>query len=152
VFYKILQEIPLLRSSNRYIIEIVTILQQELKDSIGSLLVLLSLLTLAMSLETTTLPMTNILGQEEQGGEEQQQWLTYESPEFGYSIQYPPDWEALEEINYPQNTSSKSFDLPARYSFGGLIVSIEPVDKYLETDTLTLKTRTLHDYAIIPLW
>jgi hypothetical protein len=55
VFYKILQEIPLLRSSNRYIIEIVTILQQELKDSFGSLLVLLSLLTLAMSLETTTL-------------------------------------------------------------------------------------------------
>jgi hypothetical protein len=146
VFYKILQEIPLLQSSNRYIIEIVTILQQELKDSFGSLLVLLSLLTLAMSLETTTLPMTNILSQEEQGGEEQQQWLTYESPEFGYSIQYPPDWEALEEINY-QNTSSKMFGVPDKHSFKAFGILIEPLEEYLDTNSLKLKTKTIHDHA-----
>ncbi len=64
----------------------------------GSLLVLLPLLTLTMFLVTITLLMTTVLGQEEQDGE-QQQWLTYES-HFGYSIQYPSDWEALEERNY----------------------------------------------------
>jgi hypothetical protein len=112
---------------------------------IGSLLLLLSLLTLTMFLVTITMPMTTVLGQEEQDGE-QQQWLTYESP-FGYNIQYPSDWEALEERNYPQNTSSKMFDLPERYFLGALIVSIEPVEKYLDTDTLTLKTRTIYDYA-----
>jgi hypothetical protein len=114
-------------------------------NSTGSLLVLLPLLTLAMFLVTITLLMTTAVGQEEQDGE-QQQWLTYESP-FGYSIQYPSDWEALEERNYSQNTSSKMFDLPARYFLGALIVSIEPIEKYLDTDTLTLKTRTLLDYA-----
>jgi hypothetical protein len=106
--------------------------RHDLKNSAGSLLVLLPLLTL---------PMKTVLGQEEQN------WNTYNSPEFGYSIQYPPDWEALEESNYPQNTSSKMFDFPARYSLGALIVSIETVEKYLDTDTLTLKTRTIHDYA-----
>jgi hypothetical protein len=48
-----------------------------------------------MFLVTITLLMTTVLGQDEQDGE-QQQWLTYES-HFGYSIQYPSDWEALEE-------------------------------------------------------
>jgi hypothetical protein len=115
-------------------------------SSTGLLLVLSPLLTLAMFLVMITLPMATVLGQE-QDGEEQQQWLTYESSEFGYSIQYPSDWEALKESNYPQNTSFKMFDLPARYSLGALIVSIEPVEKYLDTDTLTLKTRTIHDYA-----
>jgi hypothetical protein len=48
---------------------------------IGSLLVLLPLLTLTILLVRITLPMTTALGQEEQDGEQQQR-LTYESP-FG---------------------------------------------------------------------
>jgi hypothetical protein len=81
--------------------------------------------------------------------QESQQWLTYNSPEFGYSIQYPPDWESLEEHNIggQQNTSLKMFGLPEKYSFGALVVSIDPVEKYLDADSLTLKTRTLHDYV-----
>jgi hypothetical protein len=78
-----------------------------------------------------------------------QQWLTYNSPDFRYSIQYPPDWESLEEHNIggQQNTSSKMFDLPEKYFLGALVVSIEPVEKYLDADSLTLKTRTLNDYV-----
>jgi hypothetical protein len=56
---------------------------REMKNSnfIGSLLVLLPLLTLTILLVRITLPMTTALGQEEQDGEQQQR-LTYESP-FG---------------------------------------------------------------------
>lgn len=104
----------------------------------------LPLLTLAM-LVMIILPVTTVLGQVEQDGE-QQQWLSYESP-FGYSIQYLQDWEALEEINNPQNTSQQMIDLPEKYSLGAFIIWIEPVEEYLDTNTLTLKTRTLHDYA-----
>lgn len=81
--------------------------------------------------------------------QESQQWLTYNSRDFGYSIQYPPDWESVEEhsIGGQQNTSLKMFDLPEKYFVGALVVSIEPVEKYLDADSLTLKTRMLHDYV-----
>jgi hypothetical protein len=55
--------------------------------------------------------------------------------------------EALEELNYPQNTSDKMFGVPDKHSFGAFGISIEPVEKYLDTDTLKLKTKTIYDYA-----
>ena len=48
---------------------------------------LLPLLTLVTVLVAITLPMTQILGQEER-------WLTYEDSDIGYNIQYPSDWSA----------------------------------------------------------
>jgi hypothetical protein len=39
------------------------------------------------------------------------------------------------------------FGVPDRYSFGWFGISIEPVEKYLETNTMKLKTKTIYDYA-----
>ena len=43
-----------------------------------------SLLTLVMLLATITLPVPSVISQEEQEGEEEQKWLVYEDPGFGY--------------------------------------------------------------------
>jgi hypothetical protein len=100
----------------------------------------------ALLLVTLTLPITVVSGQEDQDGEDQQ-WLTYEDPDFGYTIQYTSDWEELNTINY-ENTSDKSFRVPERYPWGAFEISIEPLEKYLDTDTLTIKTRTLQDSVV----
>jgi hypothetical protein len=92
-------------------------------------------------LVTIPLPTTIVSGLEEQ------QWLTYEDPDFGYSIQYPSDWQDLGgAINY-ENTSSKSIRLPERYPLGAFMVEIAPVERYLDPDSLTLKTKTFQDYV-----
>ena len=105
-----------------------------------------SLLTLVTLLATITLPVPSVLSQEEQEGKEEQQWLTYEDPDFGYSIQYPSDWEEGHTINpVGENTSDKSFRVPEKYPKGAFTVEITPLEKYLDPDTLTLKTTTFHD-------
>ncbi len=56
------------------------------------------------------------------------------------SIQYPSDWQDLgDAINY-ENTSSKSIRLPEKYPLGAFMVEIAPIERYLDPDTLTLKT------------
>ena len=104
------------------------------------------LLTLVTLLATITLPVPSVISQEEQEGEEEQKWLVYEDPDFGYSIQYPSDWEEGHTINpVGGNTSDKSFRVPEKYPKGAITVEIVPLETYLDPDTLTLRTTTFQD-------
>lgn len=91
-------------------------------------------------LVTTTLPMTMTLGQQEQN------WLTYNSSGIGYSIKHPSDWDDTggEDTTLHANTSSLIFASPKNALFG---IDVESVQKYLDTDALTLKTKTLQNYT-----
>src|SRR5215204_756884 len=121
---------------------IISLLNGDMKISnpATSLLIILPLLTLVIFLVTITLSMAIVLGQEEQN------WLTYNSSEFGYSIQYPSDWDDYGGEGIYENTSTLLFGFPEKD--GNIGLYLEPVEKYLDTDTLTLKTKTLHNYTI----
>jgi hypothetical protein len=91
------------------------------------MLVIFSLAVLL--LVTMTLPMTIVLGQQEQDREEQQ-WLTYEDLILGISIQYPANWKVTEE------ESEVIFDAPTMEGsrFATFVeVIVEPVPPEVNT-------------------
>jgi len=75
-------------------------------------------------------------------------FVTYENPSLGFSIDYPSDWEAWENENVtfmiPPNTirnlTTSLYDAP-------FIIHVREVTPYLDTDTMTVKNKTLDQLA-----
>jgi hypothetical protein len=75
-------------------------------------------------------------------------FITYENPRLGFSIEHPSDWETWENENVtfmiPPNTirnlTSSLYDAP-------LIIHVQNVSPYLDTDTMTVKNKTLDQLA-----
>lgn len=74
-----------------------------------------------------------------------QEYVTYENPTHGFSMQYPADWtlnDNKEEMTLDGGVVS--FQSPDRAS---LSIGVENTSQYLDTSTLTLKSRTAQDYV-----
>jgi hypothetical protein len=72
--------------------------------------------------------------------------LTYENPTYGFRIQYPTDWNVTEDVPFTSEADLKvvEFRSPDRAS---LSIDVENTNQYLDTNTLTLKSRTAQDYV-----
>src|SRR5215207_267306 len=84
--------------------------------------------------------------------EDQREWRTYENPDLGFNIEYPADLvENIEENEY--DDSDEIFLTHPEIQFiiseeeGSLLdIDVARASQFLDTDTLTLKTRDAHDY------
>lgn len=81
-------------------------------------------------------------------------FLTYENPTYGFRIQYPSDWNITSShTEYLDNSTEEGttrsvveFESPDGSSFN-IYVQLNTT-QYLDTNTLTVKNRTAHDYVL----
>jgi hypothetical protein len=109
---------------------------------------IVAVITIAIG-ELTVTPLSYQQLQEE----EQQEYLTYKNPAYGFSIQYPVDWKILtshteiyDEIEPEATRTIVEFESPEGATFN-VYGSLETPD-FLDTNTLTVKNRTAYDYVL----
>lgn len=105
---------------------------------------------------------------------QEQQWLTYENPQFGITIQHPSDWEVVssntDSSPPPEgfakeivvidlkpkagraNSDTQSLTLdqildPFASNDGRLAISVQVTDSYLDTDTMQVKNASLESFV-----
>jgi hypothetical protein len=107
---------------------------------------------------------------------QEQQWVTYENPYFGVTIQHPSNWEVVSsntdaspppkdfsksivefglntpdgQVNDDTQTSIQSFIVPPSVSRpdrdAHLTIRMQVADSYLDTDTMQVKNQSLENF------
>jgi hypothetical protein len=94
-------------------------------------------------------PSAKVLAQE-------QQWVTYENPYFGISIQHPPNWEVkssnTDNSPPPPGFAKEIVELssapaPDTNDTSGLKIQTAIAESSLDTETMQLKNATLEDFV-----
>src|SRR5918995_1136687 len=84
---------------------------------------------------------------------QEQQWVTYENPYFGITIQHPSGWEVASSNTDasppPPGFAKQIVKLSASdpNTNAGLIIQTQIVESNLDTDTMKVKNATLEDYV-----
>ena len=83
---------------------------------------------------------------QEQQGEQEQTFLTFENPTYKFKIQYPSDWQVK-----PVGRSPPSGAIGAGAFVSSdnatLTVTVQNLSQYLDVNDLQVKKRTAQDYA-----
>lgn len=94
---------------------------------------------------------------------QEQQWVTYQNPHFGITIQHPSDWEVISsntdssppakglasqivEFGLPAPASDEQSASAATGQLASLSISMQIADSYLNTETMQVEGASLEDY------
>ena len=84
---------------------------------------------------------------------QEQQWVTYENPYFGITIQHPSNWKVESSNNDasppPEGMQKEIVKLVSKYGSDAkkifdtsLTISVQNAESYLDTDTMQIKNAT----------
>jgi hypothetical protein len=130
--------------------------QQHLKSNniISKLAVIVLSIVLLTGISLVPALQIGVNGQVQQQQQQQLEgFQTYENPTYGFSIQYPSDWQ----INYSSFEDLKEGDKVGEIvaifkspegSYFTITVSLNLSPQYLDTNTLTLKNKTAQDFVL----